>query len=441
MKTAVEDLIRMIMGDREAAQGYVDDPEGTLAEAGITGAELTADDLRAAVEEACSELDLNPTVQQTINNYTSGSSASGSPSYGSGSSSPAGSSATGGGSAAPAGPAAGGGAPGAPTPPPVTPPPAQPPIEMVQQHINYVTYATYEGDETITQEIINNEITNEITNDITNIDQSTDVTVDLGDHNKGDVTIDVGNIAADDGAVAGETINNAQTGDGVLVNGDNNGAINNAEGGVANAGTIEGGVATGDDAVATGQDSTNVLGDGNTTLAGSISDTSVVSGDVGGDVNSVGDIDDAAVGFGEGDNSNISANTGAVDATQQFGDGVQQSDTTDTAAAQGGGDAFGDLDDAAVNTGDGGGDVTNVSDLEDGAAATTGGGDATGSDIDGSFNDNTASQFEQGPGDQNLEDVNTLDFASPEVEINVDPDFDPGAVRDVPTDGFDLMEG
>ncbi|MEM9039948.1 MAG: hypothetical protein AAGD33_08630 [Actinomycetota bacterium] len=412
MKTAVEDLIRMIMGDREAAQGYVDDPEGTLAEAGITGADLTADDLRAAVEEACSELDLNPTVQQTINNYTSGSSASGSPSYGSGSSSPAGSSATGGGSAAPAGPAAGGGAAGAPTPPPVSPPPAQPPIEMVQQHINYVTYATYEGDETITQEIINNEITNEITNDITNIDQSTDVTVDLGDHNKGDVTIDVGNIAADDGAVAGETVENAVTAEGgVIIDGNNNGgAINTADGGVANTGNINGGVATGENAVATGQDSNNVLGDGNTTLQadGSIDDVSVVSGDVGGDVNSVGDIDDSAVGFGEGDNSNISDNQGNVDANQQFGDGILQDDTSDTAAAQGGGSAFGDVDDSAVSAGDGG-DVTNVSDLDDGSAATVNGGDATGSDINDAFNDNTASQFEQGPGDQTVSDSNNAE--------------------------------
>jgi hypothetical protein len=383
VKTAIQDLIRNILGDRDAAAAYAADPEGTLAEAGVTGAELTAADIREAVDQACSELDLSPQVQGALQTYSSQTASTG-------------------GAAAPS-------SAGAPPPPPAVAPPVQPPMEMVQQHLNYVTYVSYEGDESITQEITNN------IDNSTAIDQSTDINLDVGEHNDGDITIDVNNVSASgDGAVAaGDDVENAQTGDGgVLIDGNN-----------------DGGIATGDGAVATGEDSDDntvntgeftgvqtgensdvqaVVGDGNTTVQadGDVNDTSIVSGDVGGDVTSIGDLDadDSAVNFGDGSTvgnvSDIDTNGGDANVGQNLGDGINQVDTSDTAAAQGGGDAFGDVDDAAVNTGSG--EATNVSDLDDGSAAAVDSGDATGSEIDDSFNDNVDSAFEQGPGDQDV---------------------------------------
>ncbi len=321
VKAAFEELIRKILGDREAAAAYVADPEGTLVEAGVTGGDLSSADIRAVVEEVCNDLDLSPEVRSSLQSYSNPSPS------------------TTAGAAAPAAPA------GAPTPPPPVAPPAQPPLEMVQQHLNYVTYVTYEGDETITQEI-------------TNIDQSTDINIDVGDYNDGEIIVDIDNVSATDGGVAageGASVEDVITGDGNV--------------------QVDGNVT--DSAVNTGENTGNIVGE--------MDDSSIVSGnEIGGDVVSVGDmdVDDSAIGFGDGDTGNVSDVSGSGDIGQGVGGGITQVGTDDTAAAQGGGDAFGDIDDSAVSTG--GGETTNVSDIDDGSAVSLGDGDAEGTNIEDS---------------------------------------------------------
>jgi hypothetical protein len=389
VKAAFEELIRKILGDREAAAAYVADPEGTLAEAGVTGGELTSADIRAAVDEVCNDLDLSPEVRSSLQTYSNPSSA------------PA---AT---AASPTAPA------GAPSPPPPVAPPAQPPLEMVQQHLNYVTYVTYEGDETITQEI-------------TNLDQSTDINIDVGEYNDGDIDIDIDNVSATDGGVAageGASVEDVITGDGnVQVDGD-----------VSNS------------AVNTGENTGNMVGD--------MDDSSIVSGDVGGDVVSVGDMDieDAAVGFGDGDTGNVSDIDGSGDVGQSVGGGITQVGTDDTAAAQGGGDAFGDIDDSAVNTGTG--ETTNVSDIDDGSAVSLGDGDADGSNIEdstvldvdldlGRGGDALARSVAETTGEDALERAgNSLERGEPMTNGGM-PEPEPELLREVPEamDDMDDMD-
>ena len=133
----------------------------------------------------------------------------------------------------------------------------------------------------------------------------------------------------------------------------------------------------------------------------------MVSGDVGGDVVSIGDVDDASLAFGDGaQSSNVSdvyTEDGDTNIGQTTGDGVTQVDTDESAAASGGGSAAADIQDSAI--GQGSGDTSNISDLDDGSAVSTGG-DATGSetDIDDSFNDNEGPvTTELGEGNQEVE--------------------------------------
>ncbi len=394
VKDAIESLIRRIMGDRAVAAEYVADPQGMLAETGITETSLTPAELRAMVEEACADLDLSPQVQSALATYTapavaaSTGGASAAASGGSAAAATGGSAAaaSGGGSAAASSGGGGGGSAAAAAPavapPPATPPANQTPLEMVEQHINYVTYVTYEGDETITNEITNT--------DITNIDNSTDVNIDVGEDNDGDITVDIDNVNATDGGVA-----------------------------VGAGGTAED-IVTGDGAVQ--------LNDSNVT------DSVINTGENSGTI--IGDIDDSAVGLGEGDVSNVSDIDAEGDVGLATGDGaVAQVGTTDTAAATGGGDAFGDVDDAAINTGDNGsaenvsdntdaaistgeGDATNLSNFGDGAAASLGDGDASGASD--SFKDNTDSNIETGSGDQQVDESVAVDVNIDVTEQNVD---------------------
>jgi len=139
---AIKDLIQRILGDRDTALQYAEDPEGTLAAQGITDGDLSGVDMFQLVGETCGSV---PGLQ----NYG--------PSYSSG----------GGGS--------GGGATHAP-PPSAT----GHSVEQVMQHLNYVTYVAYEGDETITN----------IIDQSTNIDQSQNVDVDVAGNLHGDISVD-----------------------------------------------------------------------------------------------------------------------------------------------------------------------------------------------------------------------------------------------------------
>lgn len=133
----LENLIKNILGNRDAAQQYAEDPYGTLVSQGITEGDLEGLNMQQIVADSCSGLDLPESARSAVQSYTSGGGGGG------------------GYPAPPAGPATG--------------------VEQVMQHLNYVTYVAYEGDETIIGEI-------------TNIDQSQNVNVEGEVH--GDVTVD-----------------------------------------------------------------------------------------------------------------------------------------------------------------------------------------------------------------------------------------------------------
>lgn len=313
---AIQSLVSKIFGGgaegQQAALQYSEDPEGTLAEQGITDADLSGLDMRQLVADCAAGADLPPSTQQALQSYTSG----GGSSY-----------------------------------PVATPPAASHTASEVVQHLNYVTYATYEGDEQITQQLINYE------DNSTNIDNSVDVDVD-GDVD-GDLEIDL------------DTTNVNATGDGAVAAGDD------AEG-----------VATGDGAVAAGDDIEDSLvntGDGAVLADGDI-EAPVNTGTFTG-VQTEGDVENVVVGD---DNQTVQ---GEVEADVINFGGGSEINNFDNA----------DIDDSAISVG---GDATNVSDNElDEGAAISGTGDAEGNfeETDVEAEDSFV-LTEQGPGDQEQED-------------------------------------
>lgn len=178
----LENLIKNILGNRDAAQQYAEDPHGTLVSQGITEGDLEGLDMQQIVADSCQGLDLPEGARSAVQSYTSG----------------------------------GGGGGGYP------PPPAGPTtgVEQVMQHLNYVTYVAYEGDEYIQQEI-------------TNIDQSQNVNVEGEVH--GDLTVDShdtnANATGDGSAASG--YGPATAGDENVVNtGVNVGNMNSGDGAV-----------------------------------------------------------------------------------------------------------------------------------------------------------------------------------------------------------------
>src|SRR5690606_29058195 len=123
-----------LLGDRDAAARYAEDPEGELAAQGITDLDVSGVDIRQAVGEAAAGLPLSESARGALQTYSSGVPAT----------------------------------TGYPSPPPLS---AHPQPSEVVQHLNYVTYVTYEGDEHITQQLINYQ------DNSTTIDNS--VTVDI----------------------------------------------------------------------------------------------------------------------------------------------------------------------------------------------------------------------------------------------------------------------
>jgi len=319
---ALKDMIQKIFGgDRDLAMQVAEDPYGTLAEQGITESDLGQVDMYQLVNDCANGYDLPPNTQQALQSYSGG-----------------------------------GAAPAHYQVPPPPPPADHASMQEVVQHLNYVTYATYEGDDYITQTLINQEI-----NDYsTNIDNSVEVDVDGEVY--GDLEVETTNVnATGDGAVAaGDDIENAATGDGAqIIDGDNHGQANTGDGAVLADGDIEGPVNTG-------------------TFTG---------------VQADGDVENTVVGD---DNQSAQVSGDAENSTFNFGDG----DVTNF------GDA--DIEDSAVSVG--GGDANNVSNnhLEDGAAAAAGG------DAEGNFEENYEETHveaydsivatEQGPGDLEQEE-------------------------------------
>jgi len=186
----LEDLIKDILGNRDAAQQYAQDPYGTLVAQGITEGDLEGLNMQQIVADSCQGLDLPDGARSAVQSYTSGGGG-------------------GGGYAPPAGPATG--------------------VEQVMQHLNYVTYVAYEGDETIIGEI-------------TNIDQSQNVNVS-GDVS-GNVNVDShdtnANATGDGSAASG--FGPATAGDGNIVNtGQMLGQQNTGDQAVQQQGVVDGG--------------------------------------------------------------------------------------------------------------------------------------------------------------------------------------------------------
>jgi hypothetical protein len=233
----LQEFIRNLLTDRNFAAQYAGDSRGMLAAQGVTDHDLSAVDMQSVVQAACAD----PSVSQEARSAVQGGYS--------------------GGGGAPASHSGGG-------------------IDSVVQHLNYVTYQTYEGDEYITNMI----------------DNSVDITGTV----IGDVNV---NNASGDGAqiIDGDNFGQANTGDGAIqAEGDVTGANTGT-----NTGVISGGDAKG-----------NVLGDDN--------QVAQVEGSADGTV----------FNFGDGDVSNTSNNTledgsaiatGGGDATT-----VEDNDTTDS---------------------------------------------------------------------------------------------------------------
>lgn len=263
----LKDFIKTLLNDREVAGQFAGDPHGVLAAQGVTEHDLSRVDVPKAVGEVCADPSVPHGTRSALQNYTSGS----------------------------AGPAQSHG--------PQT-------MEQVVQHLNYVTYATYEGDDYITQQI-----------DLTTItDNSVDVDVE--------------------GNVFGDVDVNAATGAGAqVIDGDNFGQANTGDGAVQAGRDVQGSVNTGTNTGIVGRDVENaVVGDHNQAaqVSGSADKSVINFGD--GDVANLPDADirDSAVSFGDGDASNVSHNTlddGSAIASggsHASGTNVEDNDTTIT---------------------------------------------------------------------------------------------------------------
>jgi hypothetical protein len=244
---AVYQVIQKILGSREEAAGYAEDPKGYLAAEGVADYDLAGVNLQQVVQQACYDADVPGGIKQTVQQG-----------YGGG---------------------GGGGGGGQYSPPPASAGPGQAPADHLIQHINYVTHVTYEGDDYITQQLINQE----------NYDYSTNV--NLEGNFAGDVNLDASSvIASGDGAVA--------------------------------AGRDAEGVATGDGAVAAGRDIEGAVNTGQFTgiqAGGDVSDTNL---NIGGEQTNIqnSDITNSAIGGGDVQNVEINADDGAAVA---FGEGAK----------------------------------------------------------------------------------------------------------------------
>jgi hypothetical protein len=231
----LQEFIRNLLTDRSFAAQYAEDPHGMLAAQGVTDHDLSRVDMPSAIRAACADPSVSQETRSSVQNSYSGGGPSGGGGHG---------------------------------------------FDSVVQHLNYVTYQTYEGDEYITNMI----------------DDSVDIT--------GNVFGDV-NVADGDGAQ--------------VIDGDNLGQAN-----------------TGDGAVLAGGDATGVNTGVNTGInAGGDVDDSVV-GDHNQTANIDGDADGSVLNFGDGDVNNTSNNTlddgsaiatGGGDATTVD---IQDNDTTDS---------------------------------------------------------------------------------------------------------------
>lgn len=248
-------MIQNIFSNPDAAMQYASDPNGTLAAQGITDGDLSGVDLYQLVDQCATEAGLPESTKQALQSYGGGSASSSAASHQS--------------------------------------------AQDVVQHLNYVTYQTYEGDEQITQQLINYQDYS------TNIDNSVEVEVDGDVH--GDLEVETTNVnATGDGAIAaGDDIEDSQlnTGDGAVQAGDDiNAPVNTGE--------------------FTGVQADNLNADASTFNFGD------------GDVTNIGQstVEESAIATGGGDANNVADNT-----------------LYEGAAAAAGGDATGDFEETYVD--------------------------------------------------------------------------------------------
>lgn len=368
----LREFVVNLMSDREFAARYAEDPNGTLTAQGVTDVDLSGVDVSAVVGSAAADPEVPAEARSALQNYS--------------------------GSSAP--PAHSGGSPS---------------VEHVVQHLNYVTYATYEGDETITQNL---------DLDVTNVtDNSFDLDVDgnvFGD-------IDASNVSASgDGAVAGGDDVNAATGDGAIAAGDDVTAAT-GDGAVANSGDGDVNAATGDGSTVIDGDVNSASGDGAQIIDGdnfgqaNTGDGAVLAGDdISGAVNTgvntgivADELDDAVVGDG---NQTAQVDGDVDESVFNFGDG----DVANLPDAE--------IDDSAVTFGDG--DATNVSGntVDDGSAISAGDGDARGNNEDNDTTVTTVSDDDTTINDNDTT-VNDNDTTITDVDTtNVDTDIDDSIV-------------
>lgn len=280
---ALKQFIEQLISDPQAAAQYAEDPYGTLAAQGITDNDLTGLDVRQVAGDAAQGIGVAPETREALQEYCGG----GYP------------------------------APDYPVHPPAPGEHYPQPVDEIVQHLNYITYTTYEGDEYITQTItqVNQEI-----DQSTNIDNSTTVDVDGNVH--GDIDVDATNANALDGGIAGagsgDVIGstghgdvNAATGDRAqVIDGDNYGQANTGDGAVQVGGYNDGPINTGENTGIVGDDNQAVIGDHNQTaqVDGHTDDTVFNFGD-GSDIDNVNDnqVTDGALSTG-GDANNASHN-------------------------------------------------------------------------------------------------------------------------------------
>jgi hypothetical protein len=275
VSVAIKEFIAQILGNRETALQFVEDPQGELTARGITEGDLSSVDVNGLARDACGGPGIPANVQTAVQSATT-----------------------------------------------VAPHPPAHSVDQVVQQMQEVVSVAYEGDTIINNHIIQN-------NNDTNIDVEGDF--------DGDIDVDNENTNASEGGVAnsGDGDVTAATGDRAnAVGGDNRGNVNSGDGAVLADGDISAPVNTGTNSgvIADGDVNDTVVGDHNNTANVDGDADEAVFNFGGGDVSQANDnaVTDGAVSSG-GDATNVSNNSASNgSAISGTGDAEGSDDDTST---------------------------------------------------------------------------------------------------------------